>query len=109
MMIYLMNLKDNKKLINLLAVHNYSFRHIENELSLVGRLEEACSGLIVHKESLILIDGYELDPLLKLLRDNQISCDYKAVMTEYNRRWTVFELMNELCMEKLKFMEKRNV
>ena len=30
MMIYLLNLKENKKLINVLSLHNYSFMHIEN-------------------------------------------------------------------------------
>lgn len=108
-MIYLLNLKNNQKLINLLSMHNYSFMHIENEMCPVEMLNESKRGLILHKESLMLIDGYNLDILLKLLKDNQIVCDYKAIVTEYNRKWTIFELMNELYKEKLSFQKKGNV
>ena len=109
MMIYLLNLKENKKLINVLSLHNYSFMHIENEMCSINELSGSKAGLTVHKESLILIEGYNLDVLLKLLKDSEIKCDYKAVVTEYNRKWTVFELMNKLYMEKKEFEEKRNV
>ena len=109
MMIYLLNLKENKKLINVLSLHNYSFMHIENEMCIINELSEGKTGLTVHKESLILIEGYNLDVLLKLLKDSEIKCDYKAIVTEYNRKWTVFELMNKLYMEKKEFEEKRNV
>lgn len=109
MMIYLLNLKENKKLINVLSLHNYSFVHIENEMCRINELSENKAGLTVHKESLILIEGYNLDVLLKLLKDSEIKCDYKAVVTECNRKWTVFELMNKLYMEKKEFEEKRNV
>ena len=109
MMIYLLNLKENKKLINVLSLHNYSFMHIETEMCRINELSGSKAGLTVHKESLILIEGYNLDVLLKLLKDSEIKCDYKAIVTEYNRKWTVFELMNKLYMEKKEFEEKRNV
>ena len=109
MMIYLLNLKENKKLINVLSLHNYSSMHIENEMCRINELSGSKAGLTVHKESLILIEGYNLDVLLKLLKDSEIKCDYKAIVTEYNRNWTVFELMNKLYMEKKEFEEKRNV
>ena len=83
--------------------------HIENEMCRINELSENKAGLTVHKESLILIEGYNLDVLLKLLKDSEIKCDYKAIVTEYNRKWTVFELMNKLYMEKKEFEEKRNV
>ena len=109
MMIYLLNLKENKKLINVLSLHNYSFMQIENEMCRINELSGSKAGLTVHKEILILIEGYNLDVLLKLLKDSEIKCDYKAIVTEYNRKWTVFELMNKLYMEKKEFEEKRNV
>ncbi|MGN1405003.1 MAG: DUF3783 domain-containing protein [Erysipelotrichaceae bacterium] len=109
MMIYLLNLQDNKKLINVLGLHNYSFMHIKDEMCRIEKLSESRNGLIMHRESLILIDGYDLDVLLKLLKDNEIVSDYKAIVTRHNLKWTVFELMNELYREKMSFQKKRNV
>ena len=48
MMIYLLNLKENKKLINVLSLHNYSFMHIENEMCRINELSGSKAGLTVH-------------------------------------------------------------
>ena len=45
-------------------------------------------------------DNNELDVVLKLLKDNNCNCDFKAVVTKYNKTWTLFKLLNELNLEK---------
>ena len=102
--IFLFNLNDHK-LINLLKLHNYEYDFITNEML---KLEDILNGkkdkeVILHKCSLMLFndfDNMELDAILKLLKDNELSCDFKAVVTKHNLSWSIFQLLNELSLEK---------
>ena len=102
--IYLFNIEEYK-LLNLLKTYNYDFGFVTNEML---KIEDILEGkqdkeVILHKCSLIMFndfDNNELDVVLKLLKDNNCNCDFKAVVTKYNKTWTLFKLLNELNLEK---------
>ena len=55
------------------------------------------------KGSMIVMEGFRekrLDMLLKLLRDNGVRVDYKAVVTPFNRKWNVLQLYLEMERER---------
>lgn len=104
--IFLFNI-SNQKLINLLNDNHYDYDFINNEML---KIEDIINGkkdkeVILHKCNLLLFFEFtdkDLDLILKLLKDNNITCDFKAIVTKYNVSWTVFKLLNELNLEKIR-------
>ena len=56
----------------------------------------------IHDSILIMcyFKDEEIDQLLALLKENQITIDYKAILTPYNQEWNLLRLYNELKKEK---------
>ena len=73
-------------------------------------LAEAFTGDVPEENLLLLCDYTEkrMDKLLLSLRKNQISVDYKAVLTSTNKQWNVLRLMLEMRMEKAAYEMRRN-
>lgn len=54
-------------------------------------------------ESMLVLDDFsdkKLDTLLKALKREQLTVDYKAVTTPTNKKWTVLQLYMEMEREK---------
>lgn len=94
--------------IRLQTVEKADFRQpIEN---LLGQKKnpflEAYEGNLV-TESMLVLDGFSdkrLDALLKALKKEQITVDYKAVVTSVNRKWTALQLYLEMEKEKKAYL-----
>ena len=73
-------------------------------------LAESFTGDVPEETLLLLCDFTEkrMDKLLLSLRKNQISVDYKAVLTSTNKQWNVLRLMLEMRMEKAAYEMRRN-
>lgn len=59
-------------------------------------------------ESMIVMDSFSekrLDVLLKALKREQISLDYKAVTTPVNKKWTVLQMYLEMEREKNAYLQ----
>lgn len=72
-----------------------------------GLTEEEYRGQ-VSAESLLVFCGLEdkkLDKLLAALKKNNVSVDYKAVLTPTNRNWNVLRLYAEMKLEKQSYEE----
>lgn len=59
-------------------------------------------------ESMIVLEGFSdkrLDVLLKALKRDGVSIDFKAVATSANRRWTVLQMYLEMEKERNAYLQ----
>lgn len=102
----------NRLRVSLILVEYSDYRQTLEDLLEQKRnpLVQAYTGNKV-TESMIVLDGFtdtKLDRLLKALRDGAVKLDYKAVVTPFNRKWSVLQLYLEMEREKAAYtkMEK---
>lgn len=54
------------------------------------------------------LTSQEIDQVLKLLKENSILIDLKAVTTPINRKWTSLQLYGQLQRERAQMLARRN-
>lgn len=81
------------------ASGNEASENAESETAASG--DETSETISMEKEMLVFvgIGGMRLDAVLRAMKKAKITVDYKAVLTEQNGQWTVYELYQELARE----------
>lgn len=100
-------LADNKGIcVNCVMEENYGCTLSELECSSKQKPAEQKAGVRLPAQSLIIfcnVTPKHFDKFLFELRSKEILVDFKAVLTETNRNWTLERLYMELIRERIAF------
>lgn len=94
--------------VKLLIVEKSDFRQTVGDLLAQKKNPLASPYTGEMAESMLLMDDFSdkrLDTLLKALKREQISVDYKAVTTKTNSKWTVLQLYLEMEKERTAYLQ----
>lgn len=123
--VLLINFKDDVKLRTIktiLLTQKISIKTVNKSeyLQSIGYLagdkslnanEDIYEGEDLSKEVMVFVglSGIQLDRILSMMRKKSVrKVDYKAVLTDTNKNWTVIKLYNELEKEHLTMQEMKN-